>query len=154
MLRSKVNWETKAEMPTKYFLNLEKKQAQSKTLHRLQWDDGSYAEGMQVLSEIKEYYNNLSASSGPINTDFVDELEIPKLDADLKNELEQPLTEEELGFALYQLANQQSPGLDGIPCEWYKMFWGKIKHIYTGVVQEMIQDGEMHLSTCRGYFHY
>ena len=48
-LRCKTNWTFLGEKPMKYFLNLEKKRAQNKTIHRLQLDNGEIVTGKRVL---------------------------------------------------------------------------------------------------------
>ena len=56
VIRSRSNWALMAERPSKYFLNLEKKKAHSKTLHRLEKDDGSIVQGTkEILNEIKAF---------------------------------------------------------------------------------------------------
>ena len=47
MLRSEVSWEFLSERPSKYFLNLKKKIAARKAVHKLQHDDGT------VTSDLK-----------------------------------------------------------------------------------------------------
>ena len=48
------------------------------------------------------------------------------------------------------LRNNHSPGEDGLPCNFYKVFWGKLKYFYFEVIKECIKDGEFHTSARRG----
>ena len=61
IIRSRANYALKGEMPTKYFLQLEKKRAQSKTLLRLQNQKGEIiTEQKQVLGHIKIFIKNFT----------------------------------------------------------------------------------------------
>ena len=151
MLRSKVNWTMYREKPTKYFLNLEKKSVMSKTLYRLQTDTGETIDnGQKILDEIKRYYQNLYTTTGPVQKDFCDNLDISKLDQDLKEELEEPVTVQELGIALKAMKNNKSPGLDGLPADFWKVFWGRIKELYWRVIVNSIREGCLHQTAHQG----
>ncbi|CAJ0958213.1 unnamed protein product [Ranitomeya imitator] len=53
---------------------------------------------------------------------FLEELELPRLSDIDREDLEAPITEEELGRALQSMANGKAPGVDGFPAEIYKNF--------------------------------
>ena len=57
-----------------------------------------------------------------------------------------PLRMSELKTAISQMKNNKCPGLDGLPVEFYKMFWTKLSDILFDLYIEIIQEGEMHLS--------
>ena len=48
------------------------------------------------------------------------------------------------------MANGKSPGTDGLTPDFYKMFWGKLKHILYEVFVESIEQGELPLTTRYG----
>ena len=54
--------------------------------------------------------------------------QIPNTD---KTQLEQHLTSDELLEALKQMKDDKSPGLDGLPKEFYNTFWDTIKNDIT-----------------------
>ena len=147
MVRSRANWLNFAEKPSKYFLNLEKKRAQGKTLHRLLRDNDEIIEDKNdILSEIKNYYEQLYTTGRSIDLTFTESLNIPKLDDELKIELNTPLQIQEFSAALAKMPNGKSPGLDGLPYEFYKMFWTKLKEPYFEAIMEGVADGELHLT--------
>ena len=53
-----------------------------------------------------------------------------------KANLEAPLTLGELGNALKTTKNQRSPGLDGIPADFLKVFYSRIKQLLLDVFNE------------------
>ena len=69
-----------------------------------------------------------------------------KLTDDESEILEKPLTIEELGSALYSMKANKSPGSDGLPAEFLKIFWDKLKSIFKGVVDFIFEQGIMHIS--------
>ena len=61
--RSKCRWVEKGERPTKYFLNLEKRNYNGKVISELETDTGEHITNeAHILLEIESYYNNLYSS--------------------------------------------------------------------------------------------
>ena len=52
------------------------------------------------------------------------------VNADQKRELDNVLNEKEVRTAVFGLKGNKSPGLDGIPVEFYQLFWDDIKELY------------------------
>ena len=100
----------------------------------------------KILNEIKKFYEKLYTTQGQVSLDYLDNIDIKQLSEVEKRLLDEPLTVEELGNALKQMQNLKSPGTDGIPCDFYKMFWPKIKDFYYQVIMEVINKGEFHLT--------
>ena len=67
-----------------------------------------------------------------------------------KIELEKDITLEELGMALKQMRNSKSPGLNGIPADWLKVFYTKIKKTLLEVFNQSYKVGCMYNSARRG----
>ena len=151
MVRARTQWETQAEMPTKYFLNLEKCNKQRKTLSRILNNQEVIVKDPKIiLNEIKKFYEKLYTSKRSCDLDFLDSIIIPKISDEMKTEMENEISEKEVSEALLQLANNKSPSIDGIPPEWIKAFWPKLKHFMTELMREIARDGRMHLTARRG----
>ena len=151
VIRAKSNWAFLGEKGTKYFLNLEKPKSVSKSLYRILNDQTQMIQGSQkVLKEIKNYYKNLYSSMGAIDTTYVSKLNIPKVPADIREELEQELSIYEISAALKDMSLNKSPGCNGLPADFYKMFYPKIKHFLLNLYLEVIETKELHLSARRG----
>ena len=56
-----------------------------------------------------------------------------KLMDDESEILEKPLTTEELCSALYSMKANKSLGSDGLPADFLKIFWDKVKSVFKGV---------------------
>ena len=53
-------------------------------------------------------------------------LKFPHLTPEEMNSLEGILEINELSKALKNMKSEKSPGIDGFPAEFYKVFWGKL----------------------------
>jgi hypothetical protein len=51
------------------------------------------------------------------------------------------LTVDELGAALKLLSNGKAPGIDGLPTEFFKMFWDDLKDVFLNVLNESYHKG-------------
>ena len=91
-----------------------------------------------ILNEQAKFYKNLYASDpkAEFYADFKPEAMVPE---DLKKEPEGPLTLHELGVALRTMKNNKTPGLDGLPADFYKMFYKSIKELLLQVFNELFK---------------
>ena len=60
--------------------------------------------------------------------------------------IEGPLTLEELGVALKDMKHNKTPGIDGLPAEFYKMFWSQLKHFVTRAINTSFKKGTLPLT--------
>ena len=51
---------------------------------------------------------------------------LPKVPADVSAELDTQISAEELHAALQNIKNGKAPGIDGLPADFYKVFWPEI----------------------------
>ena len=135
-LRSKVRWYEEGEKPSKYFFNLEKRNFNNKVINKLNVNDELINDPKEILREEKKFYENLYTSSNNVDIEnempdiatFLDNTEAPKLSEQDKLKCEGELQEFELLNVLKNTANKKSPGSDGFPVEFYKVFWPQCKH--------------------------
>ena len=132
MIRSKARWHNEGEKNTKYFLNLEKRHFNTKTIRQLQLENSSVIKtDEEILTEAKSFYQNLYASRAPDisvhDVFFFSEESTAKLDQHTQEECEGPLTKEECLNSLKTMASDKTPGTDGLPAEFYKVFWEDIE---------------------------
>ena len=119
---------------TKYFLNLEKRNYNTKNIKTLISDEGKEITDLtETIKEEKSFYKNLYSSKlnkNDISEEFLQNLQkdIPKISDMEKKSCDEILTLEECGKALKCLPNNKSPGSDGYTTNFYKFFWPDIKH--------------------------
>ena len=73
---------------------------------------------------------------------------LPKLSRAQRDEMDIPLLSHELAEAVTQMSPGRAPGVDGLPVEFYKKFWGTIGQDFFCVLRECLGVGELPMS-CR-----
>ena len=130
ILRSKAIHVEGNEKNTKYFANLEKKQAEKKTIHKLKINNAVVNGVKNVLKEEVTYYKRLYE----IDTDIDENVKtmflntpIKRLSDEEKQSCEGMITIYECENALREMKNNKSPGSDGLTVEFNKLFWNDLK---------------------------
>ena len=137
MIRSRTDQYEYGDKPTKYFLNLEKKNQEKKYLNQIRDSSGELVrEKNKIMCEVQNFYDNLYSKkdsftkcSVNVKNKFFDSTYCEPLDDTMKDTCEGLLTKEEIFKVLKVTANNKSPGIDGIPNEFYKFFWDDISDI-------------------------
>ena len=62
-------------------------------------------------------------------TEILKDQHVTKLTKLEASSLEGPLIISELNFALRKMKNNKTPGVDGFPCEFFKVFWSNLKYL-------------------------
>ena len=129
IIRSKVKWYNEGERNTKYFHSLEKRHFNSKTIRNLVTDDGTrISTDVEILQQAKNYYESLytSITNNELCNEY-DDIFFPeniqaKLTDDQKLSCEGELSATECFASLKTMEMGRSPGTDGLPAEFYKVF--------------------------------
>jgi hypothetical protein len=158
IMRSKIQWYEEGEKSSKYFLNLEKLNYNSKNIKRIENDNGEVlTDNNDILNCEVEFYKSLYKSLNLENNEmeYADLIynnldNIPKLSEDEKKDLDTEITEAEILAALKTCKNGKSPGIDGIPVEFYKVFWLDIKKVYVESIKYSILTQSLSISQRRG----
>ena len=83
---------------------------------------------MKFKSFIKDFFHNQKNECEPQLKRIINNLETAKLSSVEAMGLEHELSVKEIGQALKQMKNGKSPGIDGYPAEFFKIFWKKLKY--------------------------
>ena len=141
IVRTKSKWIAEGERNTKYFFNLEKRNYKKKCISRVQTENGIITDAKCILEEERSFYlrlytsNNTGVSSFPL----IDNLNLPKLDFSDRSDLGEHISEKECYEAIVTFANDKSPGSDGLPIEFYNVFWPEIKNLMCSVYNHSFQ---------------
>ena len=151
ILRSKCRYAEYGEKNTAYFLNIEKRNYNRKSMNKIQLENNEISESSQViLSELEKFYTNLYSAEELIrdpqvvNTFLKD---LPKLTDEQSNSCEGMLTEAEIFRCLNSFSNNKSPGTDGLSSEWYKFFWEDIKLYLLNSFNFIEKNGKISIKT-------
>ena len=157
ILRSKVRWYNEGEKNTKYFHSMEKRHFNSKTIRNLKIEnDKKISTDSEMLDEAKKYYESLYMSI--TNSDDVDnceniffpEVNETKLSYNQKESCEGLLSEKECFESLKTMEPGKSPGTDGIPTEFYKVFWDDLSPFLLAALNSSFTQGHLSISQRRG----
>ena len=132
-IRSRVQWLDDQEKPTRSFCSIEHKNYIEKTAKRIKLRDGTVCQDQKcILQEFKHFYANLFKRTC-VNSDEINlkNLFSTSQTKTLTNEhsdlMEGKLTIHELSMALKQTKNNKTPGIDGFPADFLKVFWRELR---------------------------
>ena len=126
MARARVQSYEEGEKPSKYFCNLEKRNAVNKIISCLDIKGEMVTDHKKILAAQKSYYQNLYTKCPHSQTyKLLNTSNVRKLNDTQKEKCEGPILEEEVKVAIKFMKNNKTPGTDGLPCEFYKYFWNE-----------------------------
>ena len=152
VIRSRAQTLQSGEKPSQYFCNLERKNYLDKTIRKISQENGeSVTEQKDILNKIKDYYSELFRTRDSLieHIDLkhiLNENLVQKLSYTHAQSLEGPILLEELNTALKNMKNNKTPGIDGFPSEFFKMFWGKLKFLILRVANYCYSKGKLSTS--------
>ncbi|KAK0146916.1 Transposon TX1 uncharacterized protein [Merluccius polli] len=151
LVRSRFQSISQMDTPSKFFFALERKNGQSRYIHTLRAGDGTeLTEPHEIRRRAVQFYSELYESEYVENDECFDSFcdGMPQISDDDHLELKAPLVGAELHAALQGMDGGKSPGLDGLPVEFYKTFWKELGQDLLEVFNESFRDLTLPLS-CR-----
>ena len=147
VIRSRFKENSETEVASLFHLNREKKNSCKNNLETLKIDDVVTDNKKNIESEVIKYFdalfnghhdNNLQDTGQPFmpdNSELNDFLTgVGKLSPDSQAKLVRDLPHLEVeDIIMNECENNKSPGLDGLPYEFYKVTWGIIGQDFTKV---------------------
>lgn len=151
LVRSRFRDVSGMDAPSKFFFSLEQKNGQKRLIQALRSESGSLlTETTDIRRRATAFYTDLYTSEFEeqqcLSDMFLNDL--PNLKKDSADMLDKPLALEELQAAVGGMQNGRTPGIDGLPVEFYKAFWSVIGQDLLGMLNASITDGKLPLS-CR-----
>ena len=129
-LAAGIRWREQGEQSNKFFLNSLNVKRASSTLDYLNTPEGRVANMSKILGYSRDFYANLydKLPTENINNFYQ---HCPTLSSGAQLEIGQPLTIGNLREAL-KLCKDSTPGLDGIPYSYYKIFGNELLPLVLG----------------------
>ena len=153
MVRTRATWISEGEKNSRYFLNLEKRNFDKKHIQKLRKGETILTEPRDILLEEKTFYENLYSSNdisaNEINN-VLNDLNITPIDQDKATLCEGPISEKECYDAIMSMSCDKSPGTDGLPVNFYRIFWDDLKELVCNVFNTCFNDGKLCPSMKRG----
>ena len=139
IIRSRVQWFEEGEKPTKYFLNLEKRNHNLKVISRLQLNNGEITtDNNEILQAEEHFYSQLYTSKVEFTEENFNDFatfECPRLSGENSDTVDLPINEHDILKAMKETKNNKAPGNDGIPVDFYKVFWSDLKESFLEAMQ-------------------
>ncbi len=152
-IRSRVRWLEEGEKNTKYFARLENRRQTFNYIQCLkkQGDEDNTAESdKDIIEEITYFYQSLYKSKRPnrnLVMNYLNDTQIMHTLGEIDREMcDQNISVNECKSVLKHMKNNKSPGLDGLPIEFYKTFWDLISDFLLEVYNESLINGELSYS--------
>ena len=155
IIRSRARWYEEGEKgSSSYFFKLEKRHSESKQIPCLKVGDMMITGSTEILAELSNHFKELyRKGETPLDTEIDEYLKttnMPRLTSTEAQALEEDITLKELGETLMKFSNNKSPGSDGFPYEFYKVFWNDIKHFVYRSLKYGLMKGELSITQREG----
>ena len=150
MFRSKVKWYEEGEKNTKYFFALEKAKYNAKTCYKLiNENQQEIVEPQEILENQRKFYEELYAEDKDVEFSMnnIYGVHVPK---DIQECQNKQIEMEELESAIKRMKNEKTPGEDGIPIDFYKVFWLKLKGAFYDMLLSVYESGQLHETARKG----
>ena len=138
-IRSRAKWFEEGEKPTRYFFCRENQRAAKNSFETV-----TYTQGQEVSSQIDmesilvDFYKNLYSKDNldlRVQESLINDLEFVLSDSE-RHSCKGEFTKDELFAAMGGLQTGKSLGSDGLPTEFYKVFWQDLGDILVLVLNE------------------
>ena len=147
-IRARAKWYQSGDKNSSYFLNLEKRNYVKKNRFVLKDNEGSLiTDNREILTEQDSFFKDLfesKHSDQEINNnffDFIQGVNLPKLTEQEANTFEEDINMSEIYAAVVNLKKDKVPGNDGLPIEFYQIYWAHLRGILFHVINVMAKHG-------------
>ena len=126
VIRSKEKIILNEEKPTKFFYSLEKQKQRKENITKLKDEnDKTFKKSNDILNECTNYYQKLYNKQKTCQKTQKELLKhiTPKISKTQNQKLQTKIDISEILQAITEMENRKSPGVDGIPIEFYKEFF-------------------------------
>ena len=148
-VRSRVQWAEEGETSSRYFMRLEKKRGAENKIPAMKNPDGSIASRITDIGDSwVSFYTNLftACDTDPqVQSSLLDQLSLT-LSPGLAGLCEGNISVCEAFSALKGIARSKSPGSDGLPAEFFQVFWDVLGSDLVEVFNASLVSGRLPLS--------
>ena len=128
IIQSRTQIYEEGEKNSKYFLNLVKSSQEKSMIRSLDKNGQTVIDQDKIKTEIEQFYCSLYTKKPIQNPEsWIDEIKLsdhfPMISDENKSELAKELNKETLAKIIKSCPKNKSPGNDGLPSEFYVMFW-------------------------------
>ena len=152
-IRSREQWAEEGETSSSYFFRLEKSRASKKLFTSIKNAQGVVVRSLSAIIRVWcLFYVHLFTACVLVPSDqdfFINSLDLTLSQAE-SDSCEGEVTQEECRRALAGMKNNKSPGIDGLPYEFYTHFWSTLGPDMVDVYNECFESGRLSFSQRSG----
>ncbi|KAJ8027114.1 hypothetical protein HOLleu_32162 [Holothuria leucospilota] len=150
-IRSRIKYLKDGEKPSAFFFRQESRRSSKKIIQSVRNDSGDIVTSDNDISYVfHNFYSNLFSREHHVNhnlqNDFIQclkQIVDPIID---REDLDRPITLEEVIAALVSASNNKSPEINDIPYEFYRKFFNVIDNDLTNVYNKIFPVGALSVS--------
>lgn len=151
LIRSRFKSVVEMDVPSHFFFGLEQKNGQKRYIHSLKSDSGHVLSDHAAIRKLAvsfycDLYKCEHREEQMLAQSFYSGL--PQVKQESNVLLEADISLGELYVALQSMQSRKTPGLDGLPVDFYKCFWFIIGEDLLAVLKDSLANGRLPLS-CR-----
>ncbi len=149
ILRTKSQFMSYGEKGTKLFYGRVKQKFAKSGIMTLENEEGKECKKQKEVQHIiRTYFQQVFQSRESLGWEkdlqrFVQGLKFPQITKGEKDRMNAGIEEEEVLEAVMEMAKDKSPGIDGLPVEFYQVFWELIKENFIQAMQKSMLEGKM-----------
>ena len=129
---------------------MEKARYNAKTCYKLiDEEQQEITQQRQILAKQQHFYEDLYKADRDVVFTLTNNYGIV-VPNDIRQEQDLQLTITQLEEAIKTMKNNKTPGEDGIPVDFYKVFWPKMKQVFYDMVLEVYEEKSLHPSARKG----
>ena len=149
MLRGRVCWYEEGEK-TKHFFALKKNRSHNKQMCATKLHSSEVSRNANtILNQQSEFYKKLYTSDPSVR--FMYKNSENKLSDDVQQRLlNSEINLSEIAMAIKEMPRNRMPGSDGLPVDFYKMFYVKLKILLMALFEHCFKVGRLHSSARKG----
>ena len=132
------------------FSHLEKAKYNEKTCYSIFRGDGILTDNQEEILEVqRDFYKELYSKDEEVQFNMENRFGIVVPEKIRKAQCIQ-LSVDNLTQAVKRMANKKTPGEDGIPVDFYKVFWVQLREVFYDMMLAVFQRGVLHDTARRG----
>ncbi len=139
-IRSRAKWLEEGEKNTSYFFALEKRNYKRNNITSLKINNSITSSPTDLANHTFQFYSDLYSSNyNQIKgEEFINNVKefTPQILDKFKLDCEKPLSKAEILEAGSKMKKGKSPGMDGLPVEFYQFFWNIIENALFEMIKE------------------
>lgn len=148
LLRSRCIYYEHGDKASRLLAHQSRRQAASHIIPQIKSSSGPMLCGSREINDaFKNFYSLLYNSECPTDTTdmtlFLENLEMPTLDPGAIEELDSPLSIEEIMISIKSMQNNKAPGPDGFSVEFFKKIQNKLAPLLLSVYNESLKRGSL-----------